>query len=565
VLAAGGGLLWLSGRSDPGSPAAPQPQTDAAPAWFEDVTDKVGLDFVQDCGPVGSYFMPQINGTGAALLDLDGDGRPTGVYLLQGGGPDSASRNKLFRRLPDGRFADVSAGSGLDINGFCSSVAVGDVNNDGLPDVLVTQYGGVRLFLNLGHGKFKDITEQAGLSTLGWATSAAFFDYDRDGRLDLVVAHYLKYDTTTSARSVRGQVDYAAPNNFPGTLTRLYHNTGRVGAVRFEDVTERSGLATRPGPGLGVVCLDFDGDGWPDVFVANDGKPNHLWVNRRDGTFAEEAVQRNLAYDGMSQARANMGIAVGDTHGDGLFSVFVTHLTVEKHTLWRQGPRGIFHDDTAVSGLAPPGSRGTGFGTVMADFDHDGWPDIAIANGRVIAREPATDEERALGPFWSRYAEKNQLFANEGQGHFRDVSRANAALCRTPGIYRGLVVGDINGDGAPDLLVTAVGGRARLLYNVAPNRGHWLIVRALDPALKRDAYGAELVLRAAGRRQWQWVNPGSSFQCSNDPRAHFGLGPAAAYDGIEVRWPDGSAETFGGGPADRVLVLRKGDGQRAAP
>jgi hypothetical protein len=332
-------------------------------------------------------------------------------------------------------------------------------------------------------------------------------------------------------------------------------------APRFEDVTAKSGLGSLKGPGLGVVCLDFDGDGWQDIFVANDGKPNHLWVNQHNGTFKEEAVQRGLAYSAMGKADANMGIAFGDADGDGLFDVFVTHLTDETNTLWRQEPRGLFHDRTSRAGLIPPNARGTGFGTVMTDFDHDGWLDVAVVNGRVKIG-PAALGEVALGPFWSRYAEYNLLFANEGKGRFKDVSRSNPAFCGVPGVWRGLAVGDVDGDGAPDLLATQIAGPARLFRNVAPNRGHWLIVQALDPALKRDAYGAEIILEAGGRSQLRWINPGFSYQCSCDPRAHFGLGGAAKYDRVEVRWPDGSAETFEGGDADRVRTLRKGEGRR---
>jgi enediyne biosynthesis protein E4 len=263
----------------------------------------------------------------------------------------------------------------------------------------------------------------------------------------------------------------------------------------------------------------------------------------------------------MGNAPANMGVALGDADGDGLFDLFVTHLTSETHTLWRQGPRGTFRDRTVPAGLAPPGSRGTGFGTVMADFDQDGAVDVVAVNGRIARGPPAAGE--ALGPFWSQYAERNQLFANAGAGRFQDISAREKALCGVPGVYRGLACGDLDGDGALDLLVTSVAGPARLYRNVAPHRGHGLLVRAVDPARKRDAYGAEVTVRAGDRRWVRWVNPGYSYLCSNDPRAHFGLGPVDHVDAIDVLWPDGTRETFPGGPADvrPELVLRKGEGR----
>src|SRR5262249_11458140 len=256
-----------------------------------------------------------------------------------------------------------------------------------------------------------------------------------------------------------------------------------------------------------------------------------------------------------------MGIALGDVDGDGLCDVFVTHLTSETHTLWRQGPRGKFRDRTARSGLAPPGSRGTGFGTVIADFNHDGAMDVVAANGRVARGPPVA--EGTLGPFWCQFAERNQLVANAGDGRFRDISSQNRSLCGVPGVYRGLACGDVDGDGALDLLVTSLAGPARLYRNVVPNRGHGLLVRAIDPALKRDAYGAEVIVRAGERRWVRWINPGYSYLCSNDPRAHFGLGSIDHVDAIDVRWPDGIRETFPGGPADQrpELVLRKGTGR----
>jgi hypothetical protein len=542
------------------------PAAEVPPPWFEDVTEKLGLNFVHDAGPTGTYFMPQQVGSGAAVFDCNNDGR-LAIYLLQNAGPDSKSTNRLFLQKEDGTFADASAGSGLDIAGYNMGVAVGDVNNDGLPDVLVTQYGGVRLFLNQGRGKFRDITLEAGLANPGWGTSAAFFDYDRDGWLDLVVVNYVDYDATWPCKGPHGNPDYCAPKTFRGRVTRLFHNLGCSAGkdktapcgVRFEDVTDKSGLGRTPGPGLGVVCYDFDGDGWPDIFIANDGAANHLWINQKNGTFKEEAVQRGLAYNGMAQAQAGMGVALGDVDGDGMFDLFVTHLTEETNTLWRQGPRGLYQDQTTGTGLAKPLWPATGFGTLLADFDHDGALDLAIANGRVAAREQGVDD--SLGPFWTRYGDRNQLFAGDGKGHFTDLSPHNAPLCGRYNMGRGLLRGDFDGDGAEDLLVTSIAGPARLYRNVAPRRGHWLRVRAFDPALHRDALGTEVQVRAGGRTWVAWLHPAESYLCSSEPRAHFGLGAAARVDEITAVWPDGTRETFPGGDVDRRVELRKGDGR----
>lgn len=557
------GLLAAAGGCKRGGPATdegPPP----APPWFVDVTKESKLDFLHDPGPAGSYFMPQSMGSGAALLDIDEDGL-LDVYLLQGAGPDSKSTNRLFRQDRKGHFVDVSKGSGLDIAGFCTGVAVGDVNNDGRPDVLVTQYGGLKLFLNNGNRTFTDVSRAAGLDSLDWGTSAAFLDFNGDGLLDLVVVNYVAYDPSVLCYDPAGKRDFCQPQQFKGSVTRLYRNLGpgEGKPIRFEDVTDRMGLGKTPGPGLGVVCADFDGDGWTDIFVANDGQPNRLWINQKGKGFKDEAIVRGVALNGMGRTEAGMGVTLGDVDGDGQFDLLVTHLGTETHTLWTQGPRGYFRDRTAAAGLAGPSARSTGFGAVLADFDNDGRPDLALVNGRVFNGAPANVAE--LGPFWSRYAERNGLFANNGEGGFRSLADSNPAFCGRANVGRGLCCGDFDNDGGLDLLVTTVAGRARLFRNVAPRRGHWLTVRAVDPALQRDACGAEVTVYA-GRRHWtRFINPCYSYQCSNDPRVHFGLGDARRVDRIRVRWPGGRVETFprtsDGIAVDRLLVLRKGEGK----
>jgi hypothetical protein len=540
------------------------PVEGGGPCWFADVTEEKGLAFVHDAGPTGEFFMPQAIGSGAAFLDFNNDSR-LDIYLLQNGGP-KGPRNQLYQQLPDGRFRNASEGSGLDIAGYNMGVAVGDINNDGWPDVLVTQYCGLRLFLNQGDGTFRDISREAGLDSPVWGASAAFFDYDRDGWLDLVVINYLDYDPTRACTHGRESRDFCAPMVFSGTATKLFHNlTGQSKSspltIRFEDVTVKSGLARLLVPGLGVACLDFNGDGWPDIFIANDGKPNRLWINQKDGTFTEEAVLRGIAYDAAGQEQAGMGVAVGDIDGDGLFDIFVTHLVEETNTLWRQHPRGLFHDRTRAAGLAETAGRGTGFGTVLGDFDHDGRPDLAVVNGSVHLGE-VVDKER-LGPFWCRFAQRNRIWTNKGNGTFRDISSSNAPFCGRASVARALVCGDIDGDGALDLLVTNIAEPARLYRNIAPQRGHWLMVRALDPALRRDAYGAEVTVDVGDRRLTRWLNPGYSYLCSNDPRAHFGLGAAQRVESIEILWPDGRRERFPGCAVDQSLVLRRGEGTKS--
>jgi len=528
--------------------------------WFEDVTDAVGLKFTHQCGPTGKFFMPQATYGGGALFDADGDGR-LDILLLQGAGPNSGVKNQLYLQTADGKFRDGSAGSGLDFDGYNMGVAIGDVDNDGRPDVLISQYPGARLLRNEGGGKFRDITEESGIANPHWGSSAAFVDYDRDGRLDLIVVNYIDYDPTWPCTSPDGSRDFCGPRSFPGTVPRLFRNLGPGDGklVRFADVTVPAGLATKAAPGLGVYAADLTGDGWPDLLIANDGTPNHLWVNQKDGTFKNEAGSRGVALTGTGQSMANMGIAVADYDGDGLTDVFITHLSNETHTLWRQSPAGFFRDKTQDSRVTRTKWRGTGFGAVAADFDRDGWPDIAFVNGRVY-RGPETPGAGHLPEFWRVYAERNQLLRNAGGGKFDDISEANPVFCGTPNVARGLAVGDFDNDGRPDLLVLPISDRARLYRNVAAG-GHWLGIRAVDPRHGgRDVYNSTVRVTAGGRTWSQVVQPAHSYLCSNDPRLLFGLGDVTTVDRIEVTWPDGTQERFSGGPCDKWVEVRPGGG-----
>jgi hypothetical protein len=327
-----------------------------------------------------------------------------------------------------------------------------------------------------------------------------------------------------------------------------------VPGVRFEDVSVRAGLGRLPGPGLGVVCADFNGDGWPDLFIANDGDHNRLWINQHNGTFTNEAGSRGVAVTAMGKAFAGMGVALGDTNNKGRFDLLVTHLNNETNTLWRQDTLGQFQDRTNETHLSVTRRHSTGFGTLMADFENKGSLDIAVANGRAFRGGDARGTD--LG-FWETYADRNQLFANDGTGKYQDVSLSNPAFCGYWNVARGLACADLDRDGGLDLLVTTIGGRARLFRNVAPNRGHWLTVRAFDPQYQRDAYGAEVCVRVKDREWLRLVNPAGSYLSSHSPLAHFGLGSAKEYDGIVVRWPDGVEERFPGGAVDRQIELHK--------
>lgn len=547
-----------------------EPEDTSGPRLLEDVTARVGLSFQHDAGPPGNYRLPVILGSGGACLDFDNDGK-LDLYLVHNGGR-RGKFNQLFRQKDDGTFENVSADSGLEIRNHGMGVAVGDFDNDGWVDVYLSQYTGGRLFRNRGKNSdgrwlgFEDVTKPGGVELSRWGASCAFVDYDRDGWLDLVVVNYVDYDPARECPEISGRPEYCRASAFAGTATRLFRNRGRDtnGPWRgFEDVTLRAGLASTPGPGLGILCTDFDGDGWPDLFVTNDGKPNHLWINQKDGTFKEEAVQRGVAIGAMLQPHANRGVAFGDVDGDGLFDLVLPHAGLEGRTLWRQSARGTFVDGTEKAGLGGNRGRVTGFGTALIDFDHDGRLDLAIVNGSTTRHVP--QKALDLEEFWHSYAERNQVFVNDGKGKFQDVSGANKDFCGKPGVHRGLIWGDFDQDGAMDLVVTSVAGPVRFFRNVAEKKGRWLMVRALDPVLRRDAIGARVTIRAGERQFLGEVCPAQGYLCSGDPRVHFGLGAIDRVDEMRVDWPDGLAEIFAPVTLDRHVTVERGKGKKVQP
>ncbi|HKQ61402.1 MAG TPA: CRTAC1 family protein [Candidatus Polarisedimenticolaceae bacterium] len=520
------------------------------------------MDFTQYAGAGGSLYMPEITGSGVALFDFDEDGDLDLYFVnansdLYPAAPRVAPGNRMYRQDPGGKLVDVTARAGLSGGGFGQGAYALDFDNDGHLDLYLTNFGPDQLYRNRGDGTFEDVTARAGVAVDGWSTSAAVCDYDGDGFLDVFVARYVRWDRSASCPDPTGRIDYCTPRAFTPASDVLLHNQGDG---TFRDVSVRAGLRAADGPGLGVVCEDLNADGRLDFYVADDQDPNQLWINRGDGTFRDEAMMRGAAVNLEGRPEAGMGVVAADMDGDLDLDLFVTHLVQQHNTFYRNlGEARGFIDATGPAGLGVNGFPFTGFGVAAFDIELDGDLDVVVANGRVMRGDlKSTTERRAP---WNRYAEEGLIHANRGDGVYELAQDRAPDYTRRMEVSRALAVGDLDNDGDLDFVVTNVDARARLYRNVAARRGRWLEVRAIDPRRKRDAIGARLTLRAGGRTLLRTITTCYSYLCSNDPRAHFGLGSSTRVDELEVRWPDGRVERFAVPDVDREIRVVRGEGK----
>ena len=562
---------------DPAAPPRPEAEF-AAPAepdrgWFIDGAIEAGLDFVHFNGMTGKFYQPEMTGPGAGLFDYDNDG-DLDVYLVQGellgeGEPLLAPRadqppgDRLYRNdleiAGDGtrslRFTDVTGEADIGVPGYGMGVAAGDFDNDGWVDLYLTRFGPNRLLRNRGDGTFEDVTDRSGTGDPAWGVPASFVDYDRDGRLDLFVGNYLSYTLAghTQCYDRAGAPDYCAPETSRPHPDILYRNRGD-GA--FEDVTASTGLAREFGPALGATTADFDGDGWIDIFVANDQRENQLWMNRGDGTFVNRALAAGAALGAGGNAKADMGVDAGDFDNDGDEDLFITELSGQGSTLYVNDGAGLFRERSAQLGIRAPSLPHTGFGTAWIDIDNDGWLDIVAVNGAVVLNFETFGPDN---PF--ALDQRNQVFRNVGGARFEAATDRAGAVFELSEVSRGAAFGDVDNDGDTDLLMANAAGPARLLLNQVGERRHWLGLRLIDPEMRRDAVGARVaVVRPDGTTLWRRARADGSFASANDPRVLVGLGDSPAIARVRVFWPDGEVEEWTDLPAGRYTTLTRGTG-----
>jgi hypothetical protein len=537
--------------------------------WFVDEARASGLEFTHTNGMSGKFYMPEVLAPGVALFDYDNDG-DLDVYLVQGqplvasaAASPGPSQDRLFRNDlatgPDGarrlKFVDVTAASAIAPRGYGMGVAAGDVDNDGRVDLYLTKFNAPNeLWHNNGDGTFTDWSARTRTNHTSWSSSAAFVDVDRDGWLDLYVASYLRYSLANDApcASAAGVRDYCTPDSYQPLPGRLYLNR-RDGT--FADFSVSSGIAREYGPGLGLSTADFDGDGWMDIYVANDGKDNQLWMNRRNGTFENTALLSGVALPVTGKAEASMGVDAGDFDDDGDEDLFVTELTGEGSNLFVNDGSGLFEDRSAASGLGPASLGYTGFGTAWVDFDSDGRLDLLSVNGAVQVIEQLRQAGDPL-PLHQR----KLLLQNRGAGRFEDVTAQAGAAMALSEIGRGAAFGDVDNDGDVDVLVGNNNGPVRLLVNHLGSR-HWMGLR-LTGVGGRDMLGARVeVLGPRGRSSWRRVRADGSYASANDARVLVGLADSAEPRTVRVTWPDGKSEAWNQVSADRYTTLVEGTGQ----
>ncbi len=504
------------------------------------------MDFQLGHGGKSPLTLLETIGTGCAVFDYDGDGHADLFFVGQpmnqpwdkpSGKPaaERAGQCRLYHNRGNGTFEDVTKGSGLETSGFFTGCAVGDIDNDGRPDLLLTGYGVVKLFRNLGGGKFADITKGSGLeapSPTSWATSAAFADVDRDGKLDVYIGRYVVFNEHTMqfCSDRKNTPTACGPKMYDPQIGSLYRN---LGGGHFQDVTRQMGLDKAHGKCLGVAFADVNGDGWPDLYLGNDEMPGDFFVNQKGKGFVEEGLLHGVALTEDGKPQGAMGVDWGDFKHDGKPSLAVSTFQYEGTSLYVDGGGGAYQNQGVATGVTQATRPYVGFGIKWADFDNDGWLDIAQANGHVYDNEEKIDA-------MSRYRQPLQLFMNDGKGGLQERSKEAGPGFTTPCVGRALAIADFDEDGRLDLVVTDLEGRVRILYNRIPATGKWLRVRLVGTRSNRMGIGAQIRV-VAGSRQWRAeCTTGGSYLSASDARAWIGLGNVAAVDRIEVKWPSGA-------------------------
>jgi hypothetical protein len=528
---------------------------------FRDVTPEAGITFRHHSAPEKKYIVESMGG-GVALFDFDNDGR-LDIYFVDSLTVDTAqdpkaARSALYRNLGGGRFEDVTDRSGLGHPGWGMGACAADVDADGWEDLYVTALGRNRLYRNNRDGTFADLSESAGVMASGWSTGCGFADYDRDGDLDLFVSRYVKIDLANLPEfgkgktcEYRGIAVQCGPRGLPGEGDLLFRNEGDG---RFSEVGEKAGVSdARRYYGLGLAWFDYNDDGWPDLYVANDSTPSFLYQNQKDGTFKDVAFPAGAAVSEDGAEQGCMGVAVGDYNSDGRLDLYVTTFAEEYYPLRRNDGEVGFTDVSFKSGVAPPSLPYVGWGTAFLDYDNDSLPDIIAVNGHVY---PQLDKAR-LGAS-AGYRQRKLLYHNKGDGTFEEVAARYGPIFTDERVSRGLAVGDLDDDGRVDVVINDLDGTPQVLRNELAGTGHWLRVKLKGAGKNPSAIGAVVTVRAGARTQRSNVRSGTSYLSQDDRRQHFGLGNALQADSVEVRWPDGTVTTRQGVKADQVLVIEQG-------